>query len=249
MGYTTTSVQGKVNDETTWYQVAIQFKGVGETSDKIKLGDAIKSDGLTATTWRNRNTAPCLQFYNGTGYDMYYYISQAYPDSTKTAGSNTITGWANSVQVLAEDTYLDVGKAFWFKADNIASGETVKLTVAGTVSSETEKTITIGDSAWTLAANPFPVAVAVKDIGCSLPATTWRNRNSAPCIQVYNGSGYDLYYYISQAYPDSTKTAGTNTITGWANSVQVLATDEIPAGSGFWVKTSGTEEGTLTFSL
>ena len=243
VGYTTKTVQGKVGGETSWYQIAIQFKGVGETTDRIKFGDAIKSEGLTATTWRNKGTAPCIQFYNGSAYAMYYYVSNAYTDSTKTA---TTTGWANGSQILANDTYIEVGKAFWFKADNIASGSTATLTVAGSVSEATEKSITIDNTVWTLAANPFPVAVAVKDIGCTLPATTWRNKSTAPCIQVYNGVSYALYYYVSNAYTDSTKTATT---TGWANGSQILATETIPAGTGFWVKTSGSVTGDLTFTI
>jgi hypothetical protein len=79
VGYTSTSITGvDSSNEVKWYQLGIQFKGVSESSDQIKLADAISLSGVVATSnWRNRSTGPMLQFYNGTSYDMYYYVSSS----------------------------------------------------------------------------------------------------------------------------------------------------------------------------
>jgi hypothetical protein len=65
----------------------------------------------------------------------------------------------------------------------------------------------------------------------------------APCIMVYNGLGYDYYYYISDAYD-----ADGNEVTAWANGNGDAITGVIAQpGEAFWA--SSPTAGTLTFSL
>ncbi len=241
VGYTTTTIQGKkVDGSSSWYQIAIQFKGLGETEDKIKLGEAIDAQGLTPTAWRQKASAPCIQVYNGTGYDYYYYTTQA-----RTTDGSLVTGWANALQELASNVYFNVGDALWFKADNILADASASITTAGTVSlAQSETEIEIASNGLNLIASPYPMAVVVNDIGCSFAPIAWRNKSNGVCIQVYNGTGYDYYYYTTQA-----RTTDGSLVTGWANALQELATTEIPAGVGFWVKTPTNQTGTLTFSL
>ena len=64
----------------------------------------------------------------------------------------------------------------------------------------------------------------------------------APCIMIYNGVGYDCYYYISDAYD-----ADGNPVTAWANGLGDAGTGDIAAvGEAFWVRSSS--EGTLTIA-
>ena len=65
----------------------------------------------------------------------------------------------------------------------------------------------------------------------------------APCVMVYNGSTYDYYYYISDAY-----NAEGDTVTAWADSNGDAITDGITVtGEAFWVRSQ--TAGKLTFSL
>ena len=122
VGYTTVEMEGKGASAPIWYQIAIQFKGLGESEDKIKLGEAISITGLTPTTWRNKSNAPCIQVYNGVSYDLYYYTTQAFVDPTKT-DTTKVTGWANANQVLVgDDTKIPAGVGFWIKTSGTETG-------------------------------------------------------------------------------------------------------------------------------
>lgn len=239
VGYQEFTVQGKQNDATTWYQFGIQFKGVSAAEDSIAVTDAVIPANLPAVAWRSRNTGPQLQFWDGTGYTTFYYINNA-----RITGGTT-NGWANGSQNFASADFVSPGSAFWFKADNIPSGSTATLTVKGEVLASGTKTLSLpeGDD-WAMLCDPFPVDVVVTNIACSLPAVTWRNRNTGAQLQTWDGTGYTTYYYINNARI----TGGTTT--GWANGSQNLASeDAIPAGAGFWVKNPSKAAGTLTFTL
>ena len=250
VGYQEFTVQGKQNGNTTWYQFGVQFKGVGAAEDTIAVTDAITSSDLPAVTWRNKSTGPQLQFWDGVGYANFYYISNAYGTPAKTSGDNRHTGWANDNQVLASTDLIGLGKAFWFKADNIPSGSTATLKIVGEVLAEGTKTLPLasGDE-WAMLSDPFPADVIVTNIACSLPAVTWRNKSTGAQIQIWDGEGYANFYYISNAYGTPAKTSGDNRHTGWANDSQVLAGETINAGTGFWVKNPSKAAGTLTFTL
>ena len=64
----------------------------------------------------------------------------------------------------------------------------------------------------------------------------------APCIMIYNGVGYDRYYYISDAYD-----AGGNPVTAWADAGGDAVTGDIAeVGEAFWVRSGSA--GTLTIA-
>ena len=235
VGYTTTSITGvDSSNEVKWYQLGIQFKGVSESSDQIKLADAISLSGVVATSnWRNRSTGPMLQFYNGTSYDMYYYVSSSVSGLEKDA-------WVNGMKEDASAVYVKTGDAFWFSAKSLGTGSAT-LTVAGSVKTEATATIEVDANTLHMGSNPFPMDVVIKDIGCSLtPISNWRNRSKGPVLQVYNGTGYDMYYFATPA------ASGLETTT-WVNGMKEEAIAVLPAGSGFWLMTNG-ETGTLTFN-
>ena len=55
-------------------------------------------------------------------------------------------------------------------------------------------------------------------------------------LQIWNGSAYDLAYYVSNAWYDNGTEDG-DFKAGWADGEGLLLEDyEIPAGNGFWVK-------------
>jgi hypothetical protein len=54
---------------------------------------------------------------------------------------------------------------------------------------------------------------------------------TAPKLQVWTPSGYDLYYYLNDAW-----SAGDVYSAGWSDSWGVLATGSFPVGYGFWFK-------------
>ncbi len=181
--------------------------------------------------------APEIMFYNGVGYDHYYYITDAYD-----AGGNEVTAWADS-NGDATDVSKALGTGFWLRIPT-GTCDTGSLTAAGQVSVAATLTIDI-TAGLTLASNPYPTAMDFSKITTSgLTAGAFSTMTTdAPEIMIYNGVGYDHYYYITDAYD-----AGGNEVTAWADSNGDASTGAIAiCGQAFWAKSSSA--GTLTFSL
>ena len=227
VGYNTTSVAAD-----SWYMVATQFKGVGQTTDVMPVNQLCGVSGIDAVTFANRNNGLQIQVYNGTGYTIYYYISDA------TGATGPV--WANTRRPVADTVTIPLGSAFWLKTPATV-GADASVTVAGEVKTDAKtKTIDVGASEWTQVANPFPTDLTIEMITTTgLTPATFATRNSGPQIQVYNGSGYTIYYYISDA------TGATGPV--WANTRRPSTGKIANAGQGFWVKSSSA--GSLTFTM
>ena len=104
VGYTTINLTaGK------WYMIGIQFQDIG--GGNIKLDDLISFTGVTASTWEDQeDDAAQIQYFNGVGYDIFYYISDAYAYGTETELGKDC--WAlDGVQTNGDS--IPVGGSFW----------------------------------------------------------------------------------------------------------------------------------------
>ena len=217
--------------------VAYQFADVGANEDFASIA-TLSTTGLTAGQFETMETeAPCIMFYNGSTYDYYYYISDAY-----NAEGNEVTAWAIPAGDVATDT-KKLGTGFWLRVPEATCTEGT-LTAAGQVGTGSTKTVNI-DQGLTLVGNPFPTAANLSKVETTgLTAGQFETMETeAPCIMVYNGSTYDYYYYISDAY-----NADGNEVTAWANPAGDAVIDGITVtGEAFWVRSP--TAGKLTFSL
>ena len=231
VGYSVTPVTGG-----GLYCIGMQFADVGNSSDEATISK-LSPIGLTASTWDTMETdAPCIMFYNGVGYDFYYYISDAYNSEGK-----EVTAWANAGGDEALET-KSLGTGCWLSLPAGTANEG-SITAAGEVSDATTFTVAINNGL-SLITNPFPMGFnpgAIVTTG--LTPSTWDNMvTDAPCIMVYNGIGYDFYYYISDAYNSEGQE-----VTAWANAGGDAVNEEIAGvGEAFWVKT--TAAGSFTFA-
>ncbi len=239
VGFTTKTVTAD-----TFYLCGIQFEEVGNGTGAIKLNDLVTMSGIEACGFDDMNTdAAQIQVLNasGSGYNRYYYISDAYD-----ANENEVEGWSDGNGDLAENA-INIGKGFWFKAPAAAVSGTATLTLNGQVNGNESGSVSFTANTFALAANPFPVATDLNNVTVSgIVASTFDNMNSdAAQIQVLNasGSGYNRYYYISDAYD-----ANENEVEGWSDGNGDLAEGGvIPVGAGFWLKSP--TAGTISFSL
>lgn len=99
------------------------------------------------------------------------------------------------------------------------------------------------------------VALQFQDVGASDATTTIAKITSqgiiagsydtmeteAPCIMIFNGVGYDYYYYITDAYD-----ADGNEVTAWATAGGDEAGVVSNPGEGFWSRSP--VAGKLTFA-
>ena len=231
VGYSTQAVQGG-----KLYCIGLQFGDVGVTGDLASIAK-LATSGITPGVYDTMATdAPCIMIYDGVGYDYYYYISDAFDSE-----GNEVTAWANDGGDVASDQKA-IGTGCWLRIPDGKASAGV-LTEAGQVSEADTSTISIANGL-TLACNPFPVALNMSKVTTSgLVAGVYDTMaTDAPCIMVYDGVGYDYYYYISDAFDSE-----GNEVTAWANDGGDAVTGDIAAvGEAFWVRSGSA--GTLTIA-
>ena len=207
---------------------ALQFTTIG--GEQASLAN-ISTKGLTPGWYDTmEDEAPAILIYNGVGYDFYYYIQDG-------GESYEETGWCDPDGLLAGDVGIP-STGFWLQ---IPEGmcDTGSLTEAGEVSDAASTTIDIAKGL-TLAGNPYPMALDLSKVVTEGIEPGWYDtmEDEAPCIMIYNGVGYDFYYYIQdggESYEE----------TGWCDPDGLLAEEVATVGAGFWL--SSQTAGTLTF--
>ena len=231
VGYNTQAVQGD-----KLYCIGLQFAEVGSTSDMASIA-SLATSGITAGVYDTMATdAPCIMIYNGTGYDFYYYISDAFD-----ANGNETTAWAD---INGDETTEQkaIGTGCWLRIPE-GTATAGSVTESGQVSEADTSTINIANGL-TLASSPYPVALDMAKVTTSgLVAGVYDTMSTdAPCIMVYNGTGYDFYYYISDAFD-----ANGNEVTAWADiNGDALTGNIAKIGEAFWVRSGSA--GTLTIA-
>ncbi len=242
VGYATKAcVSGK------FYLIGVQFNDAADANKgTIDMNSLIKlsSDFTPGTYDANFVGAPEIQVLNaaGTGYNKYYYISDATDDNDDPLGYNC---WADMDGYELKDAdKLVMGKGFWFHAS--ASGT---ITIAGEVTAEASKVMSFPANQFMIMSNPFPKAFSFANVTTTgvTPGTYDANFAGASEIQVLNAAatGYNKFYYISDATDTNDDPVGYNC---WADmDGYILSGDQVEAGASFWIKANGA--GTMGFSL
>ena len=161
-----------------------------------------------------------MRIWDGSKYDTYYYYSAEALESDK-------GGWGDPDGELydGENDVIEPGTGFWILSSNIAT-----VTILGQVPATTEVTLSQG---YNLVCAPQPVELDIQDIEAE-----GLDGDGNDTMRIWDGSKYDTYYYYSAEALESDKG-------GWGDADGELQTVSIPAGSGFWVISSGAA--TLSF--
>ena len=220
------------------------------------IGGGIKLSSFTGLTpvaidWGGDETAfwnlaPQLQIWNGSNYDLAYYVSNAWFDNG-TEDGDFKEGWSDGAGLLLGDDYtITPGYAYWLK--NVPDSKS--LNISGQVK-QAEKVQVACPSKFMLIGNPYPTAIKLVD-GTDMTSTDitpveidWGGDetafwNTATQLQIWNGSNYDLAYYVSNAWFDNGTEDG-DFKEGWSDGAGLLLEEySIPVGYGLWIKaTSG----------
>ena len=241
VGYT-----GKTVEAGKYYLIGTQFDKAGEATGAIDMNDlvSLSSEIVPGTYDDDFATAPMIQVLNasGSGYNLYYYISDATDSDDTPLGYNC---WADTDGYeLSEADRLSLGKGFWFKSQ--VSGT---VTISGEVLGSASKVVNFPGAQFYIMANPYPKAVSLANVATSgvTPGLYDDDFATAPMIQVLNSSatGYNLYYYISDATDSNDDPIGYNC---WADTDgYVLEGTQVDAGASFWIKSA--TAGSIGFSL
>ena len=194
-------------------------------------------NGVEAVPYSQRaSKALQLQVWNGTGYTMYYYLSDAFDE----VADEEKEGWANGAGDYATAT-IAPGTGYWYKYPTSASS----YTLPGQVSEAASITKNVSD-AFNLYGNPYPVKLNLKNVSTTVPAVPYSQRASkALQLQVWNGTGYTIYYYLSDAFDE----VADEEKEGWANGAGDYVEETVAdINYGFWARSLG-GSGTITFEL
>ena len=238
MGYTTQDFAAG-----QWYLVGVQFEEVGSDAGTVAFDDLITMSGVTASAYDDQESAGAeIQYFDGVGYDHFYYISDAYDAQDNDVGHDC---WAlDGYETTANKKSL--GEGFWFKVPATAISGTASMKVKGQVASDVSKTVSFAANTWKIVSNPFPVALGLQNVTTTgVTAVAYDDQESAGAeIQYFDGVGYDHFYYISDAYDAEDNDVGHDC---WAKDGYITTGTQIPAGSAFWFKAK--QSGSMTFTL
>ena len=172
--------------------------------------------------------APQLQVWNGQSYDKFYYINDAGDNMDE-------TGWADMSGYVSSAVYAP-GTGFWYKAPSAASS----FTMPGEVVSADSVTKEIPADSFCLMGSPYPISLSFNKMVTMLtPGGYDTMLSQAPQVQIWNGDGYDKYYYINDAGDNMDEI-------GWADmSGYIKEGDVCNAVNGMWIKAPAA--GTITF--
>ena len=246
----TVGYSGATINAGQWYLVGVQFADVASKAETADFNSLVSTtctpgaygDGSDFTM----GNAPMIQVLkaNGTGYDFYYYIS----DADDGNGNYTATEWVDDQGYnLSAAAAQALSKGFWFKSHTAGT-----LNCAGQVSALSSFERNVPGGQFEIVANPYPVA-----LNLNAPTTSGFTpgaygdgsdftMGNAPMIQVLkaNGTGYDFYYYINDADDGN----GNYTATEWVDDQGYnLTGTQVGVGAAFWIKSI--TAGKFMFSL
>jgi len=216
VGYQTVTCQ-----PNTWYLLGAQFQNTAGTSMTIQ---EFLQGAYTATS--DNDTAPEIQMWNGSIYTHYYFRDFAY-DEDFNEYENVWTDMGGDYTELA----INPGDGVWFKHKGSSA---VTITIAGQVLETASETTTVPANQWKCLSNPYPEALALNGEKANWTSilTATSDNDTAPEIQMWNGSIYTHYYFRDFAY-DEDFNEFQNV---WTDMGGDYTTYSIPAGEGFWIK-------------
>jgi uncharacterized protein (TIGR02597 family) len=168
------------------------------------------------------NAADQILIYNGTGYDVYFYQQSAFG-----------TGWRN-----AANAAVDAGPIRIYPEDGVIvkrrQAAAVNVVLMGAVKTgQTSVPITPGTN---IVSNVYAAPMTLLSSGLytgnnSTGVVGGADPNSSDQVLIYNGTGYDIYYYQLSAFGNGWRSA--------ANAGQDASATQIPVGSSFVLKRVG----------
>jgi len=223
----------------TYYMIGVPFEEVGGDGT-ISFDKLIKLNGIQAYEDGDANCAQ-IQVREGNGYAMYYYITDAWDANDEELGHDA---WSpDGYECTAADIQA-LGNGFWFKAPVAAEGATIST--IGQVSDANEISVSFpGGGSYNIVANPFPTDISFADV--TTTGVTALEDGDANCaqIQVREGNGYAMYYYITDAWDANDEERGYD---AWSPDGYECVGTSVAKGASFWIKSNDAGTGTITFS-
>lgn len=226
---TSSSIVGYVTGTVTknkYTVIPVQFNTVGGTASTVYIKDLVSESNAAGGGSYTAGTADkILKWDPSSGYTTYFRYNGVTPNIWCKQGETTET----------TDT-VSVGESVFYKKGTLKNGS---YTQAGEIFNGESAVFTLPKNKYALIAYPWPVDIAVKDVGALITnpgAGGSATAGLADKIMLWNETtGYVTYFR---------KTGDV-----WCKEGETEeTTDVIPAGAGFFVKKGTLKDGTITFT-
>ena len=250
VGYSSSSFSANKN-----FIVGAQFADCTSANDEISFDSLVTP--TRAGAWGDgeddtMGNAPKLMIWTGTGYEYFYYISDATYDEDRDYESVGYDCWADRDGIILNDAdKTSLGNGCWIRMQDTNGG----LTFKGQVDDTDTYSIPVEANKNKIVANPYPISLdyAKLAVADGIIAGAWGDgeddtMGDAAKLMVWTGSGYEYYYYISDATYDEDRDYEAVGYNCWADRDGIILTssDQIDVGVGFWVRSP--KAGSLVFS-
>ena len=207
------------------------------------------------------DSAPQIQVpkVGAIGYNYYYFVS----DARGADESNVGAGWVDSTGYLTANS-VPAGFGIWVRGfvNGSEEVEDVQFTFSGAVNGDDTQSVQC-ENMFKLRALPYPTSPSLNANIANwsaylTPVQCWDDdydsydykdgwMETAPQIQVpkTTGSGYNYYYYVSDARGSDESNVGA----GWVDSTGYLTSSTIPVAYGLWINARTAEPVNIPFNL
>lgn len=213
------------------------FVQVG-TGEALDINDAIKNNGLPGLTEDMSEFATTVRLWTGSGYDTYGFLTEEEAVANEWPEASNKWLLSNFSDIAA--VQVPAGEGFWVKTTGTGS-----ITLVGQVPAAATTDITI-NSGFNLVSSPYAKDINIQDVKVNgLPGLTEDMSDFATTIRLWTGSGYDTYGFLTEE--EAIANEWPEAANKWLlSNFSAIADVTIPAGVGFWIKTTGT--GSVTFT-
>ena len=231
VGYT------KVTVQPGFSLLGSSFVQVG-SGEALDINEAIKNNGLPGLNEDMDDFSTTVRLWTGTGYDTYGFVTEE---------EAILNEWPEAADKWILEDFTDIaavqvpaGNGFWVKTTGTGT-----ITLVGQVPAAATTDVTI-NSGFNLISCPYAKEINIQDVKVNgLPGLNEAMDDFATTIRLWTGTGYDTYGYVTEE--EAVLNEWPEAANKWIlEDFTAIADVTIPAGVGFWVRTTGT--GSVTFT-
>ena len=182
-----------------------------------------------------------LQVWNGSSYTAYGYCAPG--QGLGMFGDDTWDGkWITTLMDGLATVDISAGEGFW-----IQTSENSTVTMLGQVLSADTTEVAVAPGL-NLISGAYPKSINIQDVvpSAELPGVKDDYSGFDTTLQIWNGSSYTAYGYCAPGQGEG-MFGDSNWDGKWITTLMDGVADvDFPAGSGFWIQTTGT--GSVTFT-
>ena len=235
VGYTKVTVQPGFN------LLGSSFVQVG-SGEALDINEAIQNNGLPGLNADFSDFDTSVRLWTGTGYDTYGFVTAEQANDENWLWPESANMWILEDMSDIAAVQVPAGDGFWVKTTGTGT-----ITLIGQVPAAATTDVTINPG-FNLVSCPYAKDINIQDVKVNgLPGLNADFSDFDTSIRLWTGTGYDTYGYVTTEQADDENWLWPESANMWIlEDMSDIADVTIPAGAGFWIRTTATD--TVTFT-